>query len=49
MIDPSLPDIRGDMLGEACRLHVIDVAGEPLIHATRAARAEWCSLEIPIL
>ena len=40
MIDPSLPDIRGDMLGEACRLHVIDVSGEPLIHATRAARAE---------
>jgi len=40
MIDPNLPDIRGDMLGEACRLHVIDVLGEPLIHATRAARAE---------
>ena len=40
MIDARLPDIRGDMLGEACRLHVIDVPGEPLIHATRAARAE---------
>jgi hypothetical protein len=40
MIDARLPDIRGDMLGEACQLHVIDVSGEPLIHATRAARAE---------
>ena len=40
MIDARLPDIRGEMLGEACWLHVIDVRGEPLIHATRAARAE---------
>ena len=40
MIDAQLPDIRGDMLGEVCRLHVIDVSGEPLIHATRAARTE---------
>ena len=38
MIDARLPDIRGDMLGEACRLHVIDVPGEPLIHTTRTAR-----------
>ena len=40
MIDARLPDIRGEKLGEVCSLHVIDVPGEPLIHATRAARAE---------
>ena len=40
MIDPRLPDIRGEMLADVCRFHVLDVRGEPLIHATRAARAE---------
>ena len=40
MIDPRLPDIRGESLDEVCQFHVLDVPGEPLIHATRAARAE---------
>ena len=40
MIDPRLPDIRGESLADVCQFHVLDVPGEPLIHATRAARAE---------
>jgi len=40
MIDPRLPDIRGEPLEDVCQFHVLDVPGEPLIHATRAARAE---------
>ncbi len=40
MIDSRLPDIRGEPLGEVCQLHVLDVSGDPLIHATRAARSE---------
>lgn len=40
MIDSRLPDIRGESLEDVCELHVLDVAGEPLIHATRAARSE---------
>ena len=40
MIDPRLPDIRGEKLADICQFHVLDVAGDPLIHATRAARAE---------
>ena len=40
MIDPRLPDIRGEPLEDVCQFHVLDVPGKPLIHATRAARAE---------
>ena len=40
MIDSRLPDIRGESLQGVCKLHVLDVPGTPLIHATRAARSE---------
>ncbi len=39
-IDPAIPLIRGDLLGEACSLHVVDVPGPPLVHAARSQRPE---------
>ena len=39
-MDPSAPLIRGERLGDACSLHVLDVEGPPLIHATRSLRPE---------
>jgi hypothetical protein len=39
-LDRSLPIIRGEHLGEACGLHVLDVEGPPLVHATRTYRPE---------
>ena len=39
-MDPSAPLIRGERLGDACSLHVLDVDGPPLIHATRSHRPE---------
>ena len=39
-IDPTSPLIRGDRLGDACTLHVLDVAGPPLVHVTRSRRPE---------
>ncbi|MEI6239630.1 MAG: flagellar basal body P-ring protein FlgI [Planctomycetia bacterium] len=39
-MDPSAPLIRGERLGDACSLHVLDVEGPPLIHATRSHRPE---------
>jgi len=39
-MDPSAPLIRGERLGDACSLHVLDVEGPPLIHATRSMRPE---------
>jgi hypothetical protein len=40
-MDPNLPLVRGERLGEACGLHVLDVDGPPLIHATRSERPEF--------
>ncbi|NBT13644.1 MAG: hypothetical protein EBS56_08710 [Planctomycetia bacterium] len=39
-IDPSAPLIRGERLGDACSLHVLDVDGPALIHVTRSHRPE---------
>ena len=39
-IDPTAPLIRGERLGDACSLHVVDVAGPPLVHCTRSTRPE---------
>jgi hypothetical protein len=39
-IDPTAPLIRGERLGDACSIHVIDVAGQPLVHCTRTTRPE---------
>jgi hypothetical protein len=39
-MDPSAPLIRGDQLGDACSIHILDVEGPPLIHATRSHRPE---------
>jgi len=39
-IDPTSPLVRGERLGEACALHVLDVQGPPLVHATRSRRPE---------
>jgi hypothetical protein len=39
-LDRSLPLVRGERLGEACALHVLDVDGPPLVHATRSFRPE---------
>jgi len=39
-MDPELPLVRGERLGEACSMHVIDVDGPPLIHVTRSHRPE---------
>jgi hypothetical protein len=39
-IDPTAPLIRGERLGDACSIHLIDVAGPPLVHCTRSTRPE---------
>ncbi|MFM7205315.1 MAG: flagellar basal body P-ring protein FlgI [Planctomycetaceae bacterium] len=39
-MDPDLPVIRGERLGNACGLHVLDVPGPPLVHVTRSHRPE---------
>ena len=39
-IDSSAPLIRGERLGDACSLHVLDVDGPPLVHATRSHHPE---------
>jgi hypothetical protein len=39
-IDPTSPLVRGERLGDACSLHVLDVEGPPLVHATRSRRPE---------
>ncbi|NBW87417.1 MAG: hypothetical protein EBR23_11475, partial [Planctomycetia bacterium] len=39
-MDPDLPLVRGERLGDACSLHVLDVKGPPLVHATRSTRPE---------
>jgi hypothetical protein len=39
-LDPGMPLVRGERLGDACRLHVLDVDGPPLIHSTRRERPE---------
>ena len=39
-IDPDAPLIRGERLGEACTVHVLDVKGPPLVHVTRSHRPE---------
>ena len=39
-LDPGMPLVRGEQVGGACRLHVLDVAGPPLIHSTRRDRPE---------
>jgi hypothetical protein len=39
-IDPKGPLVRGDRLGDAFSLHVLDVKGPPLVHATRSFRPE---------
>jgi hypothetical protein len=39
-LDPGMPLVLGEQLGDACRLHVLDVDGPPLIHSTRRDRPE---------
>lgn len=39
-MDSSAPLIRGEKLGDACSLHVLDVTGPPLVHITRSRRPE---------
>jgi hypothetical protein len=39
-MDPELPLVRGDRLGDACSIHVLDVDGPPLVHVTRSHRPE---------
>lgn len=39
-MDRNLPLVRGERLGDACSLHVLDVAGPPLVHVTRSERPE---------
>jgi len=39
-IDPMSPLVRGERLGDACSLHVLDVQGPPLVHVTRSRRPE---------
>ena len=34
-MDPSIPMVKGERLGDICALHVLDVRGPTLIHATR--------------
>jgi hypothetical protein len=40
-MDPEMPLVKGERLGDACSLHVLDVKGPPLIHATRSTRPEF--------
>jgi flagellar basal body P-ring protein FlgI len=39
-MDRNLPLIRGERLGDACSIHVLDVKGPPLVHVTRSYRPE---------
>jgi hypothetical protein len=39
-IDPTMPLVKGERLGDACSLHVVDVAGPPLVHVARTHRPE---------
>jgi len=39
-MDPELPLVRGERLGDTCSVHVVDVDGPPLIHVTRSHRPE---------
>lgn len=39
-MDPDLPQVRGERLGDSCSLHILDVKGPPLVHVTRSARPE---------
>ncbi len=39
-MDPEGPLIRGERLGDACAMHVLDVKGPPLVHVTRSHRPE---------
>jgi hypothetical protein len=40
-MDRNLPIVRGERLGETCGLHILDVDGPPLVHATRSYRPEF--------
>ncbi|MFM8633649.1 MAG: flagellar basal body P-ring protein FlgI [Planctomycetia bacterium] len=40
MMDSPIPLVRGEKLGEACSLHVLNVDGPTLIHATRSHHPE---------
>ncbi len=39
-MDRQLPLVRGEQLGDACSLHVLDVKGPALVHVTRSTRPE---------
>jgi hypothetical protein len=39
-MDRNLPLVRGERLGDACSMHVLDVKGPPLVHVTRSYRPE---------
>ncbi len=39
-IDASMALVKGEQLGDACSLHVVDVAGPSLVHASRNHRPE---------
>jgi flagellar basal body P-ring protein FlgI len=39
-LDPGDPFVRGEILPSACRLHVLDVDGEPMIHFRRRKEQE---------
>ncbi|MCX7431578.1 MAG: hypothetical protein NTY17_11355 [Planctomycetia bacterium] len=39
-IDPTSSLVRGERLGDACSLHVLDVKGPPLVHVSRSRRPE---------
>ncbi len=39
-IDASMPLVKGEGLGDACSLHVVDVEGPPLVHVARNHRPE---------
>jgi HEAT repeat protein len=39
-MDREMPLVKGERLGDACSLHVLDVKGPPLVHVTRSTRPE---------
>ena len=39
-MDRDMPLVKGERIGDACSLHVLDVKGPPLVHATRSTRPE---------
>jgi hypothetical protein len=39
-MDREMPQVKGERCGDAFSLHVLDVKGPPLIHATRSLRPE---------